>query len=87
MPRTQRRVRIAPKATPSQGPLSNACSNRIQGTPSCRLLVKYPHRRSGRALYPVSMQLPPSAFTSGWTSGIKAYATVVLLGPLAAVHE
>jgi len=33
------------------------------------------------------MELLPPAFTSGWTSGIKAYATVVLLGPLAPVHE
>lgn len=34
------------------------------------------------ALYAAGMELLPLAFTSGWTSGINAYGTVVLLGLL-----
>ena len=30
--------------------------------------------------YAAAMELLPLAFTSGWTSGINAYATVLLLG-------
>ena len=34
------------------------------------------------SLYAAGMELLPLAFTSGWTSGINAYATVLLLGLL-----
>jgi hypothetical protein len=38
--------------------------------------------RDGHLAYSAAMDLLPLAFTSGWTSGINAYATVLILGLL-----